>query len=65
MTWNRVGQLILLGGHFHKAALSGGPFLLMEVEASLSDVRLITNIYCDKLENISDLKIFLKPSVDH
>ena len=50
----RDGQLILLGVHFQKAAFSGGPYLVMEVEASLRYVRLSTNIYCDKLENISD-----------
>jgi len=31
----RGGQLLLLGGHFEKAAFRGGPHLLMEVEASL------------------------------
>ena len=29
------GQLFLLGGHFEKAAFSGGPYLLMGVEASI------------------------------
>ena len=31
----RGGRLIWLSGHFEKAAFSGGPYLLMEIEASL------------------------------
>jgi len=34
-TYALGGQLFLLGGHFEKAAFSGGPNLLMRVEASL------------------------------
>jgi len=40
-------------GHFWKAAFCGGPYLLMEIEASLWQVSLST-----KLEEILDLKIF-------
>jgi len=40
-------QLIWLGGHCRR------PYLLTEMEASLS-----TNIYCDKLEELSGLQIF-------
>jgi len=29
------GQLLWLGGHFEKAAFSRGPYLLIEIEASL------------------------------
>jgi len=35
MIYGRGGQFILLGRHFEKAAYSGGPYLLMEIEASL------------------------------
>jgi len=34
MIYVRGGQLFLLGGHFEKAAFSGGPYL-MRVEANL------------------------------
>jgi len=53
MAYTRDGQLILLEGHFWKAAFSGVPYLLMEIEASLWQVGLST-----KLEEILDLKIF-------
>ena len=37
----------------------------MEVDATLGLVSLSTNIYCDKMEKISDLKIFLNVSAGH
>ena len=49
----RGGESILLGGHFWKAAFSGGPYLLMEIEEGFWQVSLST-----KLEEILDLKIF-------
>jgi len=33
--YTRGGQLLLLGGHFEKAALSGGPYLFVGVEARI------------------------------
>ena len=63
----RGGQLfLLLKGHFEKAAFSGGPCLPMRVEA-VSVYSLSTNIYYDyeKLEELSDLKIFLNASAGH
>ena len=63
----RGGQLLLLlKGHFEKAAFSGGLYLLMRVEA-VSVYSLSTNIYYDykKLEELSDLKIFLNASAGH
>jgi len=48
----RGGQLILLRCHFEKAAYIGGPYLLMETEASLG-------WSYNQLEDISDWKIFL------
>ena len=63
--WARGGQLIVLRGHFEKAAFSEGPYVLMEVDATLGLVSLSTNIYCDKMEEISDLKIFLNVSASH
>ena len=62
---NKGGQLIVLGGHFEKAAFSGGPYLPMEVETSLSWFSLSTSIYCDKLKEISDVKVFLNACVGH
>ena len=53
MAYYRGGQLILLGGHFWKAAFSEGPYLLIEIEPSLWEVSLST-----KLEDMLDLKIF-------
>jgi len=41
------GQLIWLGSHLEKAAFSGGPYLLTEIEASLGPFSHNTNIYCD------------------
>jgi len=61
------GQLfLLLKGHFQKAAFSGGPCFLMRVEA-VSVYSLSTNIYYDykKLEELSNLKIFLNASAGH
>ena len=57
---------MVLRGHFEKAAFSGGPCLLVRVEA-VSVYRLSTNIYYDyeKLEELSDLKIFLNASAGH
>ena len=55
----------MLRGHLEKAAFSGGPYLLTEVEASLGLVNLSTNIFCDKLAETSDLKIFLNASAGH
>jgi len=55
----------LLGSHCEKAALIGGPYLHMEVEASLGLASLRTSIYCDKLEEISDLKISVNASAGH
>jgi len=63
----RSGQLfLLLKGHFEMAAFSGGPCLLMRVDA-VSVCSLSTNIYCDceKLEELPDLKIFLNASAGH
>jgi len=65
MPWFSGGQLFWAGGHFEKATFSAGSFLLMEIKArrwkwkqfSVQD-RLSTNIYCDKFEEISDLKMF-------
>ena len=56
----------MLKGHFEKAAFSGGPCFLMRVEA-VSVYSLSTNIYYEyeKLEELSDLKIFLHASADH
>jgi len=34
----------------------------MAIEANLGSVNLSTNVYCDELEDISDLEIFLNPS---
>jgi len=47
------GLLIWLGGHFEKAAISGGPYLWKCKQASIQ-VYISTNIYCDRLEEISD-----------
>jgi len=61
------GQLfLLLNGHFEKAAFSGEPCLLMRVETVLVH-SLSTNIYYDyeKLEELSNLKIFLNASAGH
>ena len=61
------GQLfLLLKGHFEKAAFSGEPCFLMRVEA-VSVYSLSTNICYDyeKLEELSDLKIFLNASAGH
>jgi len=57
---------LLLKGHFQKAAFSGGPCFLMRVEA-VSVYSLSTNIYYDykKLEELSNLKIFLNASAGH
>ena len=63
----RGGQLfLLLKGHFEKAAFSGGPCLLIRVEA-VSVYSLSTNICYDyeKLQELSDLKIFLNASAGH
>jgi len=54
---SRCGQLISLGGNFEKAAYS-----LNQVSVQVS---LNTNVYCDELEDISDLKNFLNASVGH
>jgi len=61
-----VGNYFWLKGHFEKASFSGGPCLLMRVEA-VSVYSLSTNIYYEyeKLEELSDLKIFLHASADH
>jgi len=66
MMLGRGGQLFLLGGHFAKATFSGGPYLLMRVEANL-DLwpQLNTNIYYEKFEEISDLKILQVASAGH
>ena len=53
----RSGQLIWLGSNFEKAAYS-----LKQISVQVS---LNTNVYCDELEDISDLKIFLHASADH
>jgi len=37
----------------------------MEVEASLGLVSLSTNIYCDKLEEMPDFRVFLNSSAGH
>ena len=58
---SRGGQLIWLGCNFEKAAYSGGPYFLLAIEASLGS----TNVYCDELDDISDLKIFLNASAGH
>ena len=55
----------MLGVYFEKAEFSGERCVLTEVKASLGLVRLSTNIYCDKFEEISDLKIFLHVSAGH
>ena len=44
---------------------SGGPHLLMELEAISVEISLNANIYCDKLEEITDLEIFLIGSAGH
>ena len=38
IAYARDGQLIWLMGHFKKAALTGGPYLLVEIEASFGEV---------------------------
>jgi len=38
IAYARDGQLIWLVGHFEKAALTGGPYLLEEIEASYGEV---------------------------
>jgi len=36
--YNRGGQLICLNGNLDKATLSGGSYLLMEIETSLGSI---------------------------
>ena len=45
-------------GPFEKAVHSGELYLPKEIKASLDSVSLSTDIYCDKLGEISGLKIF-------
>jgi len=54
---SRSGQLIWLGSNFDKAAYG-----LKQVSVQVS---LNINVYCDELEDISDLKIFLNASAGH
>jgi len=53
----RSGQFICFGSNFEKAAYS-----LKQVPVQVS---LNTNVYCDELEDVSDLEIFLNASADH
>jgi len=57
MSASRSLPLIWLGGNFENAAYS---FKQASVQVSLN-----TNVYCDELEDISDLKIFLNVSAGH
>ena len=52
-----MGQLIWLGSNFEKVAYS-----LKQVSVQVS---LNANVFCDELEDGSDLKIFLNASADH
>ena len=64
MVYTRGGQLFLLRGHFKKAAFSWGPCLLMKVEAKSRFIASALT-FTEKLEEISDLKIFLNASAGH
>jgi len=49
--------------HFENPAFTDGPYLLREIEESLSWASLSTNIYCDKLEEISDFSWMLPRAI--
>jgi len=61
----RGEQYFWRGVHVENAVFSGGPHLLMELEAISVETSLNANIYCDKLEEITDLEIFLIGSAGH